>query len=68
MQGLLTTLKTLIRFSERTQRPEASLLGQDSLEEAEVEQWLELCLTQIIPCLNDAAEKKAVLKVLYICT
>ncbi|WP_395239514.1 hypothetical protein, partial [Salmonella sp. s54412] len=58
VNGLLTTIKALVRFSEKDCNFESSLLGQGLLEQAEVEQWLEYCLRQITPCLNDATEIK----------
>ena len=63
VSGLLTTIKAIVRFSEKSQNVSSSLLGKDFLEEAEVEQWLEYCLTQVTPCLKNVGEVKDVLKV-----
>ena len=41
----------------------SSLLGQGTLQNAEVEQLLEYCSTQVMSCLNEAAEIKEKLSV-----
>ena len=56
-QGIRTTIKAIARITE------CNLLGQDALQEAEVDQWMEYCLTKIIPCSNDNTEMKHAIKV-----
>ena len=56
-RGITTTIKAIARISE------CNLLGQDNLQEAEVDQWMEYCLTKINPCCNDKTEIKDIIKV-----
>ena len=58
-QGVATTIKAIARISECNH-----LLGEDILEQAEVDQWMEHCLTKIIPFNHDKTETKDIIKVL----
>ncbi|CAB3983289.1 Eukaryotic translation elongation factor 1 epsilon-1 [Paramuricea clavata] len=57
-RGITTTIKAIARISE------CNLLGQDILQEAEVDQWMEYCLTKINPCCEDKTEIKDIIKLL----
>lgn len=53
----MTTLKAIARTTQ------CDILGKDALEEAEVQQWMEYCLTKINASQNDKSEMKEIIKV-----
>ena len=56
-QGIMTTIKAISRISEN------KLLGENLVQEAEVDQWMEYCHTNISPYSSDLSEMKNIAKV-----
>ncbi|XP_046857770.1 eukaryotic translation elongation factor 1 epsilon-1-like [Xenia sp. Carnegie-2017] len=58
LHGTMTTMKAIARTTK------CDILGKDALEEAEVQQWMEYCLTKIDASQNDKSEMKEIIKLL----
>lgn len=56
-RGIITTIKAIARSTR------CNILGEGILQEAEVNQWMEYCLTEMKSCCSDKAEMKDIIKV-----
>ena len=53
VSGFMTVAKQLVQFATKFVEEANSLIGSNSLEDAEIQQWMSYCETHIKPVLDD---------------